>query len=55
MESENQGQGGSYLLNPKTGKVKLLQQTKPATPHSSLPEDLTDDSPIAETPSDGSD
>jgi len=55
MESDNHGQGGSYLLNPKTGKVKLLQQTKPATPPSSLPEELTDDSLIAETPSDGSD
>ena len=30
MEDENLGQGGTYLLDPKTGKRKLIEQTKPA-------------------------
>ena len=39
-----QGQGGTYLLNPKTGKRKLLKRTEPAplpTPVTD-PEDLSD-------------
>ncbi len=33
MSNENQGKGGTYLLDPKTGKVTLLQQTTdPDTP-----------------------
>jgi hypothetical protein len=50
MESENNGQGGSYLLNPKTGKKTLLQRTLPASPHQSLPEDLNDEPENTETP-----
>ena len=33
MSNETQGKGGTYLLDPKTGKVTLLQQTTdPDTP-----------------------
>jgi hypothetical protein len=31
MEDEYQGQGGTYLLDPKTGKRKLIERTEPAT------------------------
>ena len=30
MIDENQGLGGSYLLDPKTGKRKLVERTQPA-------------------------
>lgn len=30
MLDEYQGEGGTYSLNPKTGKRKLIEQTKPA-------------------------
>ena len=29
MSNENRGEGGSYLLDPKTGKRKLIKQTLP--------------------------
>ena len=29
MEYEIPNEGGTYILNPKTGKRKLVQQTKP--------------------------
>ena len=32
MVDEYEGQGGSYLLNPKTGKRKLIEPTEPAKP-----------------------
>jgi hypothetical protein len=32
MMDEYKGQGGSYLVNPKTGKRKLVERTQPA-PH----------------------
>lgn len=48
MENEYQGQGGSYLLNPKTGKVKLIQRTEPAQPSQPLPEDLSDEPSVPE-------
>jgi hypothetical protein len=31
MQDEYTGQGGSYLLNPKTGKRKLVERTEPAS------------------------
>jgi hypothetical protein len=34
------GQGGSYLLDPKTGKRKLIERTAPATANTA-PEELT--------------
>ena len=30
MENEIPNEGGSYLLNPKTGKAELVQQTQKA-------------------------
>jgi len=30
MIDENHGLGGSYLLDPKTGKRKLVERTQPA-------------------------
>lgn len=32
MVDEYHGQGGTYLLNPKTGKRKLIERTEPAQP-----------------------
>jgi hypothetical protein len=34
------GYGGSYLLDPKTGKRKLIERTAPATANTA-PEELT--------------
>ena len=31
MVDEYHGQGGSYVLDPKTGKRKLIEPTEPAT------------------------
>ena len=47
-----EGQGGSYLLNPKTGKRKLLKRTEPATtsPTVTAPEDLSDGTADTEAP-----
>lgn len=35
MEDEYKGQGGSYLLDPKTGRRKLVERTQP-TPHPTI-------------------
>ena len=32
MKDEYSGQGGSYLLDPETGKRTLIQRTLPADP-----------------------
>ena len=42
LVDEYQGQGGSYLLDPKTGKRTLIERTEPATPSEPTPEELTD-------------
>ena len=42
LVDEYQGQGGSYLLDPKTGKRTLIERTEPATPFDPTPEELTD-------------
>ncbi len=39
MDDETLGQGGTYLLDPKTGKRKLIEQTKPAPNPESLTEE----------------
>lgn len=44
MEDENLGQGGTFLLDPKTGKRKLIQQTAPAPIPDTQPEELNDGS-----------
>ena len=43
MEDKYAGQGGSFLLDPKTGKKKLIRQTLPAKPTRSLPQEETSD------------
>ncbi len=44
MSNENLGDGGSYLLDPKTGKRKLIQQTVPAP----TPKEVNTDGPTVE-------
>jgi hypothetical protein len=44
MIDEYWGQGGSYLLDPKTGKRKLIERTEPANPSEPLTEELSDGS-----------
>ena len=39
MVNENPTEGGTYILDPKTGKAKLVQQTKKAE----LPTEVTKD------------
>lgn len=41
IEDEYRGQGGSYLLDPKTGIRKLVERTEPAQPSDTTPEDLS--------------
>lgn len=43
MEDKYAGQGGSYLIDPKTGKRKLIRQTQPAKPTESLTTEDTSD------------
>jgi hypothetical protein len=50
MTDEYQGQGGSYLLNPETGKRKLTERTEPAQPLNPQAEELSDGSADPETP-----
>jgi hypothetical protein len=46
MMDEYWGQGGSYLLDPKTGKRKLIERTEPAN---TQPEELSNGSANTET------
>lgn len=55
MEDENLGQGGSYLVDPKTGKRKLIERTQPAQPTSPIFEVVTDDTEDESTPASGED
>ena len=48
IKDEYDGQGGSYLLDPKTGKRKLVRQAKPALPQPT--EELTDAKTDTQTP-----
>ena len=41
MVDEYWGQGGTYLLDLKTGKRKLLERTEPAQPSEPEPEELS--------------
>ena len=43
MEDKYAGQGGSYLIDPKTRKRKLIRQTQPAKPTESLTTEDTSD------------
>ena len=43
MSNETQGKGGTYLLDPETGEVTLIQQTTdPDTPIEVNTNDITD-------------
>jgi hypothetical protein len=53
MQDEYQGQGGSYLVDPKTGKRKLIQRTMPAQPTTPDLEVVTDDAENEPTPTAG--
>lgn len=41
MVDEYWGQGGTYLLDPKTGNRKLIERTEPAQPSEPEPEELS--------------
>ena len=43
MEFEIPNEGGTYILNPKTGKRKLVQQTLQAEPPTEVKKDGTTD------------
>ena len=53
MVDEYWGEGGSYLLDPKTGKRKLIERTEPAKPLNPEPEELSNGSALTETPNPG--
>jgi hypothetical protein len=50
---EYHGQGGSYLLNPKTGKRKLIERTEPAQPSEPEPEVTSNAAFEPQTPNSG--
>ena len=50
---EYHGIGGTYLLDPKTGKRKLIERTEPAKPLNPEPEELSNGSALTETPNPG--
>ena len=54
MVDEYKGQGGSYLVNPKTGKRKLVERTQPA-PHPTYEVATDGISSDAPTPDSGED
>ncbi len=43
MSNEIPNEGGTYILNPKTGKRKLVQQTQPAALPTEVKKDGTTD------------
>lgn len=47
---EFHGQGGCYVMDPKTGKRKLVQRTEPAAPTTEQPTEPppADDQPAAQ-------
>jgi hypothetical protein len=55
MVDEYWGQGGTYLLDSKTGKRKLIERTEPAQPSEPPNEDLSDGSADPQTPDSGED
>ena len=48
---EYHGQGGSYLLDPKTGKRKLVERTEPAQPQ--LQSEVTSNGSDSQAPDPG--
>ena len=55
MANEYQGEGGTFLLDPKTGKRKLIQRTEPAQSLNPKTEELSDGSADPQTPNPGED
>ena len=55
MVDEYWGQGGEYLLDPKTGKRTLIQRTEPAKPSEPEPEVTSNAAPKPQTPDLGED
>ena len=55
MVDEYHGQGGTYLLNPKTGKRKLIERTEPAQPSEPKTEVTSNAAPEPQTPDPGED
>jgi len=53
MVDEYWGQGGTYLLDPKTGKRTLVERTEPANPLNPESEELSDGSAIPQAPNPG--
>ena len=53
MIDEYHGQGGTYLLNLKTGKRKLIERTEPAKPLNPESEELSDGASEPQTPDPG--
>jgi hypothetical protein len=52
MVDDYHGHGGTYLLNPKTGKRKLIERTEPAQP--SQPDEVESNAaPESQTPDPG--
>jgi hypothetical protein len=49
------GQGGSYLLDPKTGIRTLIERTEPAQPSDSTPEELSNGTPEPQASDPGQD
>ena len=43
MEDKYEGQGGTYLIDPKTGVRKLIRQTQPAKLTESVSQEETPD------------
>jgi hypothetical protein len=55
MVDEYYGQGGTYLLNPKTGKRKLIERTEPAQSSEPKTEVTSNAAPEPQTPDPGED
>jgi hypothetical protein len=55
MIDEYWGQGGSYLLNPKTGKRTLIERTEPAQSPELPTEDLSDATTVTQAADSGQD
>jgi len=51
---EYHGQGGSYLLDPKSGKRKLVERTEPGQPQPQS-EVTSDAAPVSQAPDSGED
>jgi hypothetical protein len=55
MVDEYWGQGGTYLLDPKTGNRKLIERTEPAQPSEPEPEELSNGTSEPQTSDPGQD